>query len=324
MRLTAKSGCTLTYRSFPSHPMSMAHAIRYIPKDEVRALAVRSNLWGAWLTLHVWGVIALAVAAFIFFPYPWVYAASFLIIGSRQHGMSILAHDTAHGIMFKNKALNEWVGKYLLAAPYGGDMLAYRHYHLKHHRFAQSKDDPDLPLSAKFPVTKASLRRKFLRDISGWTFLRIRIATWKMRASDAVLPGSDAFQKSSPIPYLITNALLFGVFVLIGHPWIFLTLWLLPLWTWFFACLRLRNIAEHAMTTNDDNPLTHARTTHANVIERILFAPYWVNYHVEHHAYMFVPCHRLKALHRAMIKAGHGDEMEIQKDYKAVLKLAAA
>ena len=254
--------------------MSMAHAIRYIPKDEVRALAVRSNLWGAWLTLHVWGVIALAVAAYIFFPYPWVYAASFLIIGSRQHGMSILAHDTAHGIMFKNKALNEWVGKYLLAAPYGGDMLAYRHYHLKHHRFAQSKDDPDLPLSAKFPVTKASLRRKFLRDISGWTFLRIRIATWKMRASDEVLPGSDAFQKSSPIPYLITNALLFGVFVLIGHPWIFLTLWLLPLWTWFFACLRLRNIAEHAMTTNDDNPLTHARTTHANVIERILFAPY--------------------------------------------------
>ena len=78
------------------------------------------------------------------------------------------------------------------------------------------------------------------------------------------------------------------------------------------------------MTTNDDNPLTHARTTHANVIERILFAPYWVNYHVEHHAYMFVPCHRLKALHRAMIDAGHGDEMETQKDYGAVLKLAAS
>jgi len=95
--------------------------------------------------------------------------------------MSILAHDTAHGIMFKNKALNEWVGKYLLAAPYGGDMLAYRHYHLKHHRFAQSKDDPDLPLSAKFPVTKASLRRKFLRDISGWTFLRIDLENARLR-----------------------------------------------------------------------------------------------------------------------------------------------
>ena len=301
----------------------MAHAINYIPKDEVRRLAKCSNFWGAWLTLHVWAVIGVSVAAFIIFPNPLVYAVAFLIIGSRQHGLAILAHDAAHGVMFENKALNERVGKYLLAAPYGGDMLAYRHYHLKHHRYAQSELDPDLPLSAKFPTTKASLRRKFLRDVTGRTFLRLRLASWKMRNSDEIIPGSDAFQKTSPLPFWISNAVLFGVFVLIGHPWLYLTLWLLPLWTWFFACLRLRNIAEHGMTTNDDNPLTHARTTHANVIERVLFAPYWVNYHVEHHAYMFVPCHRLKALHRAMIQAGHGDEMETQKDYGAVLKLAA-
>lgn len=302
----------------------MARAINYIPKAEVRRLAERSNLWGAWLTLHVWGVMALAVTAFILFPNPFVFIAAFLIIGSRQHGLAILAHDTAHGILFKNKALNEWVGKYLLAAPYGGDMEAYRHYHLKHHRFAQSEKDPDLPLSAKFPTTKASLARKFARDISGMTYLRLRLATWKMRNSDEVLPGTDAFQKTSPLPFLISNAILFGIFILIGHPWLYLTLWLLPLWSWFFACLRLRNIAEHGMTTTDDNPLTHARTTRVNIAERIFFAPYWVNYHVEHHAYMFVPCYHLKQLHKEMMKAGHGPEMEIQKDYGVILKLASA
>ena len=268
--------------------------------------------------------MALAVAAFILFPNPWVFAVSFLIIGSRQHGLAILAHDTAHGVMFENKSVNEWVGKYLLAAPYGGDMIAYRHYHLKHHRYAQSKDDPDLPLSAKFPTTKASLARKFLRDIFGLTFLRLRLAALKMRRSGKIIPGSEAFQKTSPWPFWISNAVILGAFILIGHPWLFLTLWLLPLWTWFFACLRLRNIAEHGMTTTDDNPLTHARTTHANVIERIFFAPYWVNYHVEHHAYMFVPCYRLKQLHKEMINAGHGPEMEIQKDYGVILKLASA
>jgi len=57
------------------------------------------------------------------------------------------------------------------------------------------------------------------------------------------------------------------------------------------------------MTSNDDNPLTHARTTYTNIFEKIFFGPYWVNYHVEHHAYMFVPCYRLKALHKEMI--GH-------------------
>jgi len=34
--------------------------------------------------------------------------------------------------------------------------------------------------------------------------------------------------------------------------------------TWFFVVLRLRNITEHAMTSYDDNPLTHARTTYTN------------------------------------------------------------
>ena len=301
----------------------MGRSIDYIPKTDVRHLAQRSDLWGAWLTLHVWAVCALAVLAYIFFPNPLVFAASFLIIGSRQHGMAILAHDAAHGILFKTKSVNEWVGKYLLAAPYGGDMLAYRHYHLKHHRFTQSEDDPDLPLSAKFPTSKASLFRKFSRDITGRTFLRLRLATWRAGKSQDKIAGSDAFQKTSPIPYFLTNGLLFGVFVLIGHPWLFLTLWLLPLWTWFFAVLRLRNIAEHALTTNDDNPLTHARTTKANLIERILYAPYWVNYHVEHHAYMFVPCFRLKALHKAMIAHGHKDKMELQPNYGAIVKLAA-
>jgi len=314
----------LTEGVLRAHLSAMGHAIDYIPKDEVRRLAKRSDLWGAWLTVHVWGVIALAVAAYIIFPNPFVFAASFLIIGSRQHGLSILAHDTAHGVMFQNRKLNEFVGKYLLAAPYGGDMIAYRHYHLKHHRHTQSENDPDLPLSAKFPTTKASLRRKFLRDITGRTYLRLRIAAWKMRRGGEKVEGSDAFQKSSPIPFFVSNAILFGIFILIGHPWLYLTLWLLPMWTWMFAVLRLRNIAEHAVTTNDDNPLTHARTTHANVIERILFAPYWVNYHVEHHAYMFVPCYRLKALHKAMVENGHAPDMEIQNDYGAVLKLASA
>jgi hypothetical protein len=38
---------------------------------------------------------------------------------------------------------------------------------------------------------------------------------------------------------------------------------------------------------------------------------------------MFVPCYRLKALHKAMMDAGHGPDMDIKKDYGAILKLAS-
>jgi fatty acid desaturase len=295
----------------------MGASADYLPRETVRALSRRSDLWGAWLTLHVWGVVFAAWALAIALPHPLTILLAVLIVGSRQHGMAILMHDAAHGVLFENRTLNDFAGKWLLGAPYGGDMSAYRRYHLKHHRHTQTEDDPDLPLSAKFPVSKASLRRKFIRDLTGQTFLRLRLASLKATSE----PGMEAFEKTSPVPYLVTNAVLFAGLAVLGHWWVYPVLWLLPLATWFMAVLRNRNIAEHALTTTDGNVLTQARTTQANWISRIFLAPYWVNYHVEHHAYMFVPCWQLPRLHRAM--ADHHGAMELQPGYRYVLKLAA-
>ena len=301
----------------------MGASADYIDKTELRRISRRSDVMGAWLVFHVWAVILGSIALFIAFPNPVTFIFAFLMVGSRQHGLAILMHDAAHGILFKTKALNDFAGKYLLAAAYGGDMYAYRKYHLQHHRFTQSDKDPDLPLSSKFPVSKDSIRRKFIRDITGQTFLRLRLASIKSKKGEHMkIEGSDAFQKSSPWPYIVSNLILFGGFAAIGYWWVYFALWLLPLGTWFFAVLRLRNIAEHAMTTRDDNPLTHARTTRTNWLTRILFAPYWVNYHVEHHAYMYVPCFQLPKLHRAMVQAGHEKDMEIQPGFRAVLDKA--
>lgn len=301
----------------------MSKRSNYIDNDTVRHLSKRSDLQGAWLVFHVWAVMIASGAIFVIWPNIFTFILAVLLIGARQHGLAILMHDAAHGVLFKSKKLNDFSGIYLLGAPYGGDMHAYRKYHLKHHRYAQQPNDPDLPLSSKFPVSKASMTRKFLRDISGLTFLRLRIASYKMRKGDHfAVAGSDAFQKSSVWPYAITNIVIFGLLAAFGLWWAYFALWLLPLWTVFFAYLRLRNIAEHAMTTTDTNPLTHARTTHANPIARVFLAPYWVNYHVEHHAYMFVPCYHLKALHKELTKNGHKDAMEFKPGYLSVLQNA--
>ena len=294
----------------------------YIDKDKVRSLAKRSNLWGAWLVLHAWGVIAGSIAIFIIWPNIFTFLFAFVMVAARQHGLSVLMHDCAHGILFENKRLNDFVGSYVLGAPYGGDMHSYRKYHLTHHRFTQSDADPDLPLSAKYPLPRASMTRKLLRDITGLTYLRIRFASFKMKHGGTKIEGADAFDTGSPWPTFLSNLIIFAIFWAVGHPWLFVTLWLLPLFTLFFAIIRIRNIAEHALTTHDDNPLTHARTTQANLPARIILAPYWVNYHVEHHAYMYVPCYRLKALHREMGSAGHHVDMEMKPNYKSVLKIA--
>jgi fatty acid desaturase len=77
----------------------------------------------------------------------------------------------------------------------------------------------------------------------------------------------------------------------------------------------VRNIAEHGATEASENPLQNVRTTHANWIARALVAPYWVNYHLEHHMVMHVPCWKLPAMHRVLLGKGLGSQMRIAKGY---------
>jgi len=282
-----------------------------IPTVEIKPLATRSNLWGWALTLHCWGVIVAMMALAAMVPHPVTFILAFLVIGSRQLGLSILMHEAAHNTLFQSRRLNDIVGHWGLAVPWGGDVFAYRTYHLKHHARTQENDDPDLHLSAKFPVSRASLARKFARDLTGLTGVKLRFFQF------AALANPDNPLRQSTLAFFGMNLVAFAIFTATGLWWVYVGLWLAPLLTWYQFVLRVRNIAEHAMTTRDGNVLTTARTTYANPIARIFLAPYWVNYHVEHHAYMYVPCYRLKALHAKLRKGEHA--METKPGYASVL-----
>ena len=64
--------------------------------------------------------------------------------------------------------------------------------------------------------------------------------------------------------------------------------------------------------------------TYAAWWERALLAPYWVNYHVDHHLMMYVPCYNLRRLHRLLLAKGFGPKMEIQPDYMTILRMATS
>ena len=141
----------------------------FLKSDEIRLLARRSDLMGAWLLIHCYGMMACAVGLFALWPNPLTFLLAVTVIGSRQLGLAILMHEAAHNALFKTPWLNETLGEWLCGRPILAELSAYRRYHLTHHRYTQSHKDPDLPLSSKFPTTRASLRRKFLRDLSGQT-----------------------------------------------------------------------------------------------------------------------------------------------------------
>jgi fatty acid desaturase len=304
----------------------------FFTSEEIRPLAARSDAWGYWLIAHCWGVIILALALFAYMPNVLTFFLAVILIGSRQLGLAILMHETAHAALFKTKAINEFVGEWLCGRPLLADMKEYRSYHLKHHRYTQTENDPDLVLSAPFPTTKASMKRKLIRDITGQTGYRQRsqqiMFAFKMAGEVDEEPSTEelaqAFAGSALGRAAIANAVLFAVMWAFGAWWWWFAFWALPLLTWYQLVLRIRNIAEHGVVEKSDDPLRNVRTTKAGPLMRLILAPYYVNYHLEHHLLMHVPCHRLPNLHALMLERGHQDKMQIGQSYWQVMRLAAS
>lgn len=300
----------------------------YLSSDEIRPLAERSDAMGLWLILHCWGTIALAVGLFALWPNSLTFLAAVMVIGSRQLGLAILMHDAAHNALFRTRALNEFVGEWLCGRPILAELNSYRHYHLTHHRFTQTDKDPDLVLSSKFPTTRASLRRKFLRDLTGRTGIKqlagqIMMSVRLAGDDDAVKAAASDFAQAFKARDLWKSLPVFlGIIVamgLAGDWWWGLAFWFLPFLTWFQLVLRIRNIAEHGATEQSENPLQNVRTTVAGPLARLLVAPYWVNYHLEHHMVMHVPCWRLPDMHRLLMAKGLGDRMRVASSYRAAM-----
>ena len=65
--------------------------------------------------------------------------------------------------------------------------------------------------------------------------------------------------------------------------------------------------------------LRQTRTVLAPKWLRFFVAPLDVNYHLEHHMVMHVPCWQLKAMHRLLLDKGLGSEMKIASGYGQAL-----
>jgi fatty acid desaturase len=301
----------------------MAVAARVNPKDyfepeQWARLSARSSWKGLALVAHCWAVIFAAGAMAILWPV--TIPLAIVIIGARQLGLGILTHDAAHGALHPDRPVNDFVGEWLA----GGGLARYRPYHLQHHKYAQQAEDPDLVLSAPFPITRASLRRKIVRDLTGQTWFKQRFGPFVGRLRDRKHRGPLLATIGSEIHrqrrWLITNGVAAGVLTVAGYWWAWPVLWLAPRATWFQLVTRMRNIAEHALVAKDEpDPLRHARTTHAGLVERALIAPYYVNYHCEHHMFMHVPCWKLPGLRRALDRRDITPRMEGAAGYLPVL-----
>ena len=296
-----------------------------LSREELAELTTLRD-WRSWWSIVLdWGMVGASFALVAAWPNPLTIVVAVLVIGARQLGLAVLMHEAAHGTLLRNRRLNDWVGNWLCAFPIWSDIAPYRPYHLQHHAKNWTAEDPDLGLANPFPITRASMRRKVWRDLSGqtgWKRLRATMRRDLGRSRGRAKRNFDA-GLGALRGVLVTNAVLLGLLTLFGHPLLYL-LWVAAWLTAYSLAMRIRSIAEHAMVPEPGHDLRNTRTTRARWWERLLIAPNRVNYHLEHHLHIGVPHYHLPRMHRLLRDRGALTGACVVDSYRDVLALAAS
>ena len=270
----------LNTRGMPTRPL----------RDDLRRIpTVRNAVTVVMALVQTFGVMAAAIVVDRW----WAWLAAFLLMGRGHCLLNILGHEAAHRLLFPNRRVNDFVGRWLLAYPSYQAFLGYRRAHFAHHRDEMGPDEPDAALYAGYPIPKDSWHRKLRRDIVGESaYKNFRGLGRGIRARNR-----EALQ------ILTVQVVLLGVSIAVGEPLAYL-IWIGSWSTLWKFSNRLRSIAEHGgMERSPDR----RRTTHVirqTPLARYCMVPYNTGWHLAHHVDMGVPFRNLPRLHRELVAGG--------------------
>jgi fatty acid desaturase len=212
----------------------------------------------------------------------WATIAAAAFIGAvPMHDLLVHGHEGVHRHLARRRGVNE-LGTWLTHAMIGISGVAYRRFHLAHHRWAQTERDPEY-----------HLLRRVARGAPGWSYLAIPLL-------------AHAYVNTYPLRTRATRRVLWlvardaaGIVLLHASlalglgPRAYLTFVVAPTFTSLAAVVVLRSLCEHHATPAG-NAWTNTRTMNAGRVLDLL----WSNtgYHLEHHLFPFVPFHRLPAV----------------------------
>jgi fatty acid desaturase len=291
-----------------------------LTREELRPFLQKSDALAGRTLAFNWGLIAACFALVAWRPAWYTVLPAMLLLAGRQLGLAILMHECAHRSFMETKRLNDWVGTWLCGAPVGADLQGYRSYHMVHHVKTGTGEDPDLANYANYPVSRASLARKFMRDLIGLSGLKSLLGLMRLYAGQG-----SRWQRLKTLLWttrrmLLAQVVLLALCAALGRPLLYL-LWPVSWLTVYQLYSRIRNAAEHGGLpgTHTSDLWANTRTTRAAWWARLTVAPNHVNFHFEHHLAPTVPCYRLPALHRWLWQQGAFKRAQYEPGYRQVL-----
>jgi fatty acid desaturase len=247
----------------------------------------------------VWLQAIVLVGLAVWWGNPVGYVVAFLLMGRTHAQLASLMHESAHRLLLANRRANDVVGRWLLGYPSFTSTDAYRRVHMAHHRKEFGPDEPDIPLYAGYPITRASFRRKLVRDATGQTGYKL------FRQQFRGFRSSDPRVRRTLWKILLVQAVLFAAAIVGGVWWVYPVFWVLPYLTVWRVINRLRSVAEHGGmdASTDRRAATHS--VRQSWWSRTFLVPFHIGWHLAHHVDAGVSMRHLPEYHRALRESGY-------------------
>jgi len=288
------------------------------PAPELRAELRRiPSLLNAWSVLWCYGQNILILAAAVHLNHIATWLIAFLLMGRMHAQFASLMHEAAHRLLFKHRGANDWVGNWLLGFPVITSTPAYRRVHMAHHREEFGPDEPDIPLYANYPITTESFRRKLVRDATGQTGIKL------FRNQLRGFRSPDVRVRRTLLKMTLVQGIVIAAFYAAGHPWLYLTMFVLPYFTLWRVINRLRSIAEHGGLRADDDRRIATHSVVQHPIARFYLVPYNIGFHLAHHVDAGVPFRHLPKYHALLRDTRYVDDSYEYPSYGALWKAAS-
>ena len=288
------------------------------PQSAFREQLRRIPNWrNAWSVLFLYVQTGLVLGATVAWG-PWVWPVTFVLMGRTFAQFLSLMHEAAHRLLFSNKRLNDFVGRWLLGYPSLSNTDGYRRVHAAHHRQEFGPDEPDLPLYYGYPIGRASFRRKLVRDATGQTGFKL------LKEFGGAATSGDAKSRRTFWKIVAVQVVLLATAILAGYWWLYPFFWLAPYLTAWRVINRMRSIAEHGgmQASSDRRETTHTIRQHP--VARFIVVPYNIGLHLAHHVDSGIPFRNLPKLHAALRDAGYIDTSFEYASYPAIWRALRA
>ena len=284
------------------HPTSQWRTeLRHIPN-------VRNAISVASIYAQTFGIIWIALKL----SNPITYITAFLLMGRAHAQLLALMHESVHRLLFRNRKFNDFAGRWLLGYMSFVNTDGYRYVHMAHHREEFGPNEPDMPLYANYPITRASFWRKMRRDGLGRTGFRM------LRGQFLSIFKKDPLQQNTQRKIFALHAVVITLSVIFVNPWVYVMLWLFPYITVWRVMNRLRSIAEHGGLRADDDRRVTTHSVRQHLFSSFYFVPFNLGWHIAHHTDSGIPFRSLPKYHRQLRESGFVTDAYEYSSYLAI------